>query len=158
MMKKIIPILALSIIPLTNAALAKPAAAKSSTAVIYGKPFYPSEYTPEMIVYARNVKTGKTYPFKVAEDAKQYKMTLPAPATYIFFSWTTEKVGYYNDREIKVGAVLSECDGSSQAICNGHDKHLPKSITVKPGQVIKKLQVANYYYPNDKESVYVPKP
>lgn len=158
MIKNIIPIAVLLMIPLTNVALAKTTSAKTSTATIYGTPFYPSDYTPEMTVYARNIKTGKTYPIKVAEDARQYKMTLPAPATYIFFSWTTEKVGYYNDREIKVGAVLSECDGSSQAICNGHDKHLPKPITVKPGQVIKKLQVANYYYPDDKKSLYVPKP
>ena len=66
-----------------------------------------------MMVYARNVKTGKTYPVKVAQGAKKYRMTLPAPATYIFLSWTNEKLGTTGDGIYsKVGAVLSECDGA----------------------------------------------
>lgn len=158
MIKKIIPLIALSILPMTNAAMAKPAAAKASTATIYGQPFYPSEYTPEMMVYARNVKTGKTYSFKVAEDARQYKMTLPAPATYIFFSWTTQKIGSDSSGvPHKVGAVLSECDGNKFA-CNYDYQSLPKPISLKPGQVIKKFQIANYYYPSDQDHLYVPKP
>ena len=159
MIKKIIPLLVLSILPITNAAIAKPAPAKNGTAIIYGKPVYPSEYTPEMMVYARNVKTGKTYPVKVAVAAKQYKITLPAPATYIFFSWTTEELGTMGDGIFsKVGAVLSQCDGSSQAKCNGYDKHIPKPMTLKSGQVVKNLQVANYYYPSGQDHLYVPKP
>lgn len=157
MIKKIITLLVFSILPITNAAIAKPTPVQKNAAIVYGKPFYPSDYTPEMMVYARNVQTGKTYTFKIAEDAKQYKMTLPAPATYIFFSWTTEKVGSYNGKDIKVGAVLSECDGS-EFKCDYHAQFLPKPITVKSGQVIKKLQIANYYYPDGKESIYVPKP
>lgn len=157
MIKKILPIIVLSIIPLTNVALAKPTSAKNSTATVYGTPVYPSDYTPEMTVYARNVKTGKTYPVKVAADARQYKMTLPAPATYIFFSWTTEKIGSYNGVDIKMGAALSECDGG-EFKCDNHNQFLPKQILLKPGQVIKKLQVANYYYPQEKQNIYVPKP
>ena len=159
MIKKIILLLVLSILPITNAAIAKPAPVKTNTAIIYGKPVYPSDYMPEMMVYARNVKTGKTYPVKVAQGAKQYKMTLPAPATYIFFSWTNEKLGTTGDGIYsKVGAVLSECDGSSQAKCDGYEKHIPKPIALKSGQVIKKLQIANYYYPSDQDHLYVPKP
>lgn len=157
MIKTLITLLFFSILPVTNAAIAKPTPVKTSPAIIYGKPFYPSDYTPEMMVYARNVKTGKTYPFKVAQDASQYKMTLPAPATYIFFSWTTEKIGSYNDVDIKMGASLSECDGG-EFKCDSHNQFLPKQISLKPGQVIKKLQIANYYYPQEKQNIYVPKP
>lgn len=157
MIKTLITLLVFSILPVTNAAIAKPTPVKTSPAIIYGKPFYPSDYTPEMMVYARNVKTGKTYPFKVAQDASQYKMTLPAPATYIFFSWTTEKIGSYNDVDIKMGASLSECDGG-EFKCDSHSQFLPKQISLKPGQVIKKLQIANYYYPQEKQNIYVPKP
>ncbi len=157
MIKTLITLLFFSILPVTNAAIAKPTPVKTSPAIIYGKPFYPSDYTPEMMVYARNVKTGKTYPFKVAQDASQYKMTLPARATYIFFSWTTEKIGSYNDVDIKMGASLSECDGG-EFKCDSHSQFLPKQISLKPGQVIKKLQIANYYYPQEKQNIYVPKP
>lgn len=145
---------------LSVSAVAKPVSAKINTAVIYGTPFYPSDYTPEMIVYARNVETGKTYPFKVAQDAEQYKMILPAPATYIFFSWTTEKTGSFNDVDIKMGAVLSECDGSSVAICDHDDfaKHFPRPVTLKSGQVMNNLEISNYYYPSDKTHMFVPKP
>ena len=90
--------------------------AQASTAVIYGSSYYPSDYTPEMMIYARDIETGKTYSVKVAEEAYEYKMILPAPATYIFFSWTTDKTD-------PSGAVLSECDGSSGAICD-NDKAL----------------------------------
>lgn len=140
-------------------AVAKPVSAKINTAVIYGTPYYPSDYSPEMIIYARNVETGKTYPFKVAQDAEQYKMILPAPATYIFFSWTTEKTGSFNDVDIKMGAVLSECDGSSY-MCDEHDfsKHFPRPVTLRSGQVINNLEISNYYYPHDKTHMFVPKP
>lgn len=158
MIKKLIPLLVLSILPISNASVAKPAPVKTNTAIIYGKPVYPSDYTPEMMVYARNVKTGKTYQVKVAEDAKQYKMTLPAPATYIFFSWTTQKLGTTGDGIYsKVGAVLSECDGS-EFKCDYSHQFLPKPITLKTGQVIKKLQILNYYYPDEQDHLYVPKP
>lgn len=50
----------------------------------------------------------------------------------------------------KVGAVLSECDG--------YDKHIPKLKILKAGQVVKSLQIANYYYPSDQEHLYVPQP
>lgn len=127
--------------------------AQTSTAVIYGSPFYPSDYTPEMMVYARDVETGRTYSVKVAEEVYEYKMILPAPATYIFFSWTTHKT----DPE---GAVLSKCDGSSVAICDHDDfaKHFPRPITLKSGQLISNLEVSNYYYPRDKTYMFVPKP
>ena len=128
-------------------------AAQASTAVIYGSSFYPSDYTPEMTVYARNVETGKTYSVKVAEEVYEYKMILPAPATYIFFSWTTDKTD-------PTGAVLSECDGSSVAICDHDDftKHFPRPITLKSGKLINNLEVSNYYYPRDKTYLFVPKP
>lgn len=142
-----------------NATIAKPSSIAKKVATVYIKPFYPSEYTPEMMVYARDIKTGKTYPFKIAQDARQQKITLPAPATYIFFSWTTDKIGYDDDmNHIKIGAVLSECDGSSQEICKGKDKHMPKPMTLNSGQVIKDLQIANYYYPSNQTYLYVPTP
>lgn len=143
-----------------NMATAKPAAAKISTATIYGQPFYPSEYTPEMLVYARNVETGKTYSFKVAEDARQYKLILPAPATYIFFSWTAQAQGLSDDLDDlseEVGAVYSECDGNAGR-CDYNYQFFPKPIYLKPGQVIKKFQIANYYYPSNQTFLYVPKP
>lgn len=128
-------------------------AAQASTAVIYGSSYYPSDYTPEMMIYARDVETGKTYSVKVAEEVYEYKMILPAPATYIFFSWTTDKTD-------PGGAVLSECDGSSVAICDHDDfsKHFPRPITLKSGQVINNLEVSNHYYPRDKTYMFVPKP
>lgn len=123
-------------------------ASSTKAAVVYGTPFYPSDYTPEMMVYARNVETGETYSLKVAQDAKKYKMTLPAPATYIFFSWTTDKMG----------AVLSECDGSSNAICDHDDsnKHFPRPIKLTPGQVVNNFEISNYYYPREKTYLFVP--
>lgn len=128
-------------------------AVKDTTATIYGSSFYPSDYIPEMLIYARNIETGKTYSVKVPEEAYEYKMSLPAPATYIFFSWTTDKT----DSE---GAVLSECDGSSVAICDEYDfsKHFAKPVILKSGQVIKDLKVSNYYYPSAKTHLFVPKP
>ncbi len=156
MNKVYIPLLSLLAISFSSTAIAKPA---KNTATVYGKSFYPSEYIPDMTVYARDVKTNKTYSVKVP-GTMTYKMSLPAPATYIFFSWTTEKLGqnFGSAEKYKVGAVLSECDGSSQEICDGHKQHLPKQITLKSGQVIKNLQVANYYYPQDDNFNYVPKP
>lgn len=135
-------------------------ASSNETAVIYGTPFYPSDYTPEMMIYARNVETGKTYSLKVAQDAEQYKMTLPAPATYMFFSWTTEEIGHFNDLDIKMGAVLSECDGSSSAICDhdDFDKHFPRPIKLMPGQIFNNLEISNYYYPHEKTYLFVPTP
>ncbi len=148
-------IIALVAMPLCMPAIAKPAA----TATIYGKSFYPSEYIPDMTVYARNVKTKKTYSVKVP-GTMTYKMILPAPATYIFFSWTDEPLGQQlgSNESYPVGAVLSTCDGSSQEICEGHKKHIAKPISLKPGQTIKDLQIANYYYPTGKMNYYVPKP
>lgn len=135
-------------------------ASSTKAAVVYGTPFYPSDYTPEMMVYARNVETGETYSLKVAQDAEKYKMTLPAPATYIFFSWTTDKIGYFNDVDIKMGAVLSECDGSSNVICD-HDNsnnHFPRPIKLIPGQIVNNLEISNYYYPPEKTYLFVPTP
>lgn len=127
--------------------------AQTSTAVIYGSSFYPSDYIPEMTVYARDVETGRTYSVQVAEEVYEYQMILSAPATYIFFSWTTDKTD-------PTGAVLSECDGSSVAICDHNDfsKHFPRPITLKSGQVINNLEVSNHYYPRDKTYLFVPKP
>lgn len=128
-------------------------AAQASPAIIYGSSYFPSDYIPEAIIYARDIETGKTYSVKVAEEVYEYKMVLPAPATYIFFSWTTDKTD-------PAGAVLSECDGSLEAICD-HDnfsKHFPRPITLKSGQVVNNLEISNHYYPKDKTYLFVPKP
>ena len=54
MIKTLITLLVFSILPVTNAAIAKPTPVKTSPAIIYGKPFYPSDYTPEMMTPAVN--------------------------------------------------------------------------------------------------------
>jgi hypothetical protein len=73
-----------------------------NVATIYGKSLYPSEYIPSMNIYARNVKTGQTYRLAIKTDQMNYKMVLPAPADYIFYSWTMDKS--------PVGATYSTCN------------------------------------------------
>ncbi len=59
------------------------------TAAIGGKLCYPSERIAPMIVYARNVDTGVTYMTQVERGELEYTITVPAPANYILFAWTT---------------------------------------------------------------------
>ena len=97
MNNKLLAIMVLSIIASSNTVTAKPTSTKGSMATVYGKPYYPSDYTPEMTVYARDLKSGKTYSVNVPNSAPQYKIKLPAPATYVFFSWTKDRLGTNGD-------------------------------------------------------------
>ena len=83
MNNKLTTLLLLSIVPLSNIAAA------NSTATIYGKPYYPSDYTPEMTVYARSLSTGETYSVEVPNSAPQYKIRLRADLHIIF--WDEKK-------------------------------------------------------------------
>ena len=156
MNNKLLAITILSIMALSNIAVAKPNSTKANTATIYGKPFYPSDYTPEMTVYARDLKSGKTYTVNVPEDATQYKIKLPAPATYVLFSWTKERLGTNGDDpeglNRKVGALYSYC--SATKLDYSCKNHSPMPVKLKPGQVIKGFQVSDYYYDKDQ----VPQP
>lgn len=153
MVKKSVPITTLLIILLANTVMAEPLNFEYDSAIIYGSSFYPSDFVPEINVYARDVKSGKTYQVTVPTETYEYQLKLPAPATYIFFSWTN-----IEDETQQMGAVLSKCDGSSQDICEGFDKHFPTPIQLEPYQIISDLEVANYYYPIEFTHLFVPKP
>lgn len=154
MINVMLPIVLLPLLFLASTAIAKPAS--TNTATVYGKPVYPSDYTPEMTVYARDLKSGKTYSVNVPESATQYKIKLPAPATYVFFSWTKDRIGVNGDDPKgltrKVGALYSHC--SATKLDYSCKNHSPMPVKLKPGQVIKSFQVSYYYYDKDQ----VPQP
>ena len=156
MIKKLLPVIVLSILPLSNTAIAKPSSTKANTATVYGKPYYPSDYTPEMTVYARDLKSGKTYSVNVPDSAPQYKIKLPAPATYVFFSWTKDRLGTNGDDPEglyrKVGALYSYC--SANKLGYSCENHSPMPVKLKPNQVIRDFQISDYYYDKDQ----VPQP
>lgn len=150
MNNKLTTLFLLSIVPLSNIAAA------NSTATIYGKPYYPSDYTPEMTVYARSLSTGETYSVNVPNSAPQYKIKLPAPDTYILFSWTKERLGSQagdpKGLYRKVGALYSHC--SATVLDVSCDDHSPEPVKLKSGQVIRDFQISDYYY--DKDEVPLP--
>lgn len=150
MTNNLLTLLPLSILLLSNIAAA------SHTATIYGKPYYPSDYTPEMTVYARSLNSGETYSVNVPDSASQYKIELPAPDTYVLFSWTTERLGSQaGDPEglyRKVGALYSHC--SSTVLDATCDDHFPEPLSLKPNQVIRDFEISDYYY--DKDQVPLP--
>lgn len=117
-----------------------------STSTIYGKSIYPSDVLPAMNIYAHNITDGKTYRLKTKEGQEQYKLVLPAPANYIFYSWTT-------DKKDPVGAAYNECNGTDACTYKK-----PKMVTLKKGQVIKNFKIAGYYYFVDEADEVVPKP
>lgn len=123
------------------------------TATIHGVSFYPSEFIPDIDVYARDTETGSTFKLSVPAGTDEYKMELPAPATYIFFSWTNSK-----ELDSQIGAVFSKCDGSSADVCDDNINHLPRPIQLSPGAVIEDFKIANYYYPSKYTYYFVPKP
>lgn len=156
MNNKLLAIIVLSITASSNTAIAKPASTKANIATVYGKPYYPSDYTPEMTVYARDLKSGKTYSVNVPDSAPQYKIKLPAPATYVFFSWTKDRLGTNSDDPEgmyrKVGALYSYC--SANELGYSCKDHSPMPVKLKPNQVIKDFQISDYYYDKDQ----VPQP
>ena len=148
--------IAAAALPTASVAQENTAAVRTGMATIYGKPYYPSDYTPEMTVYARSLSSGKTYSVNVPDSALQYKIKLPAPDNYVLFSWTKDRLGNnIGDPEglyRKVGALYSHC--SATVLDVTCDNHSPEPVALKPNQVIRDFQISDYYYDKDQ----VPQP
>jgi hypothetical protein len=108
---------------------------------ITGKLCHPSEHIPDMTVYARNTKTGKTYSTYVKEDVGRYTLNVPAGA-YIVFVWTgTEKTP---DRS--GGAYSQAVHCGLNVSCSDHS---PIQITVKPGKTATGINPCDFYSEKD---------
>jgi len=122
---------------LTLNSLLQPMHSAELTGTITGKLCYPSEYIPEMTIYARNVKTGKTLSTHVKEGTAVYKVSVP-PGRYFVFVWTrTEKtlgrIGGLYSRAVPCGLNVSCAD------------HRPIPVEVEPGRTVTHIDPCDFY-------------
>ena len=119
--------------------LLQPMHSAELTGMITGKLCYPGEHIPELTIYARNVKTGKTFSTHVKEGTTVYKLSVP-PGTYFVFVWTrTEKrsaaIGGSYSRAVPCGLNVSCAD------------HRPIPVEVETGRTIPHIDPCDFYSP-----------
>jgi hypothetical protein len=117
--------------------LLQPVHSAELTGTITGRLCFPSEYIPEMTIYARNVKTGKPFSTHVKEGTAVYKILVP-PGTYFVFVWTrpdeiSRRSGGLYSRAVPCGLNVSCAD------------HRPIPVEVKPGRTVNHIDPCDFY-------------
>ncbi len=123
--------------------IAQTTSGTNNPATVSGSTCYPSEYIPPLTVYARDVKTNRTYSVELKEDETSYKIKIPEEGEFLFFSWTNEKESW--------GAIYSKAVpcGLSDTCTD----HTPILVPIKLGENISKIDICDYYSADS-----VPKP
>jgi TolA-binding protein len=100
---------------------------------------YPSEFIPEMKVYAQNLNTGITYSIATSTNQLQYQLDVPAGSYYVYaMVIDAEGTSFENYR-----AYYSEFVTCGMTIdCDSHD---PITVTVASGETKTGVDPIDWY-------------